>query len=70
MRVIQLRISFVYVKHTENSKVTYIYIPITQENIFIMKDIIAYEAAVNDLAERKILIMQERGQNCGKNVTQ
>lgn len=35
-----------------------------------MKDVVASEAAVNDLAERKILMMQEREHNCGKNVTQ
>ena len=48
----------------------YLKLNVTKENILIMKDIIAYEAVVNDLAERKILMMQERGDNCGNNVTQ
>lgn len=48
----------------------YLKLNVTKENIFIMKDIIAYEAVVNDLAERKILMMQERGDSCGNSVTQ
>lgn len=38
----------------------YLKLNVTRENIFIMKDVVAYEAAVNDLAERKILMMHER----------